>query len=72
MWKSLPQDFVTIQLVDSREEWRSKWKKNPLEVINYPFLEVSDEAKIQSVWRGYDAPCACSVVVKSVDTVSVI
>lgn len=40
MWRFLPQDFVTIQL-DSREEWRSKWKKNPLAVINYPALEVS-------------------------------
>lgn len=50
MWKFLPQDFVTGQLVDSREEWRSKWKKNPLEVINYPSLEVSDETK--SVWSG--------------------
>jgi len=27
--------------VDSRGEWRSKWKKNPLEVINYPALEIS-------------------------------
>lgn len=41
MWKFLQQDFVTIQLVDSREEWRSKWKKNPLEVKNYPSLEVA-------------------------------
>lgn len=48
----MPQDFVTIQLVDSREEWRSKWKKNPLEVINDPFLEVSDEKKIYRVSGG--------------------
>lgn len=41
MWKFLPQDFVTIQLVDSREEWRSKWKENLLEVINYPSVEIS-------------------------------
>lgn len=27
--------------VGSREEWRSKWKSNLLEVINYPALEIS-------------------------------
>lgn len=28
------------------------------------------ETKIQSVWRGWDAPCACPIVVKSVDIAS--
>lgn len=28
------------------------------------------ETKIQSVWWGWDVPCACSVVVMSVDIAS--
>lgn len=51
-------------LVGSRGEWRSKWNSNPLEVINYPALEISAENKLRSLWWEWDVVCACSALAR--------